>query len=198
MHARVVTYRLKPFTLIGATTRAGLLSAALRSRFGISHRLDFYPANELVTMLKRAAGRLDMKVPPTAVLEALAKRSRGTPRICLRLLRRARDFAAVRRDGRLDEQVVNDALALEGIDAQGLDALDRAYLRTLNDIYEGGPAGLEALAATLGEDPTTLEDVVEPFLLQQGLLARTRQGRLLTPSGRAWMADGGAEPQFSN
>ena len=197
MHARVVTYRLKPFTLIGATTRAGLLTAALRSRFGISHRLDFYPTSELVTMLKRAADRLDMPVPPDAVLKVLAGRSRGTPRICLRLLRRARDFATVRRDGHLDESVVNDALALEGIDAHGLDSLDRAYLRTLLDTYEGGPAGLEALAATLGEDASTLEDVVEPFLLQQGLLARTRQGRQLTPAGRAWMAECGTEPPFS-
>ncbi|MCH2137866.1 MAG: Holliday junction branch migration DNA helicase RuvB [Phycisphaerales bacterium] len=187
MHARVVTYRLKPFTLIGATTRAGLLTAALRSRFGIGHRLDFYPTDELVTLLQAAVERLGMPMPPADALTTLAERSRGTPRICLRLLRRVRDFAIVRHDGHIDADVVHKALELEGIDARGLDPLDRAYLTTLEQTYEGGPAGLDALAATMGEDAATLEDVVEPFLLQRGLLARTRQGRQLTPQGRSWM-----------
>jgi len=183
MHSRVVSYRLKPFTLIGATTRAGLLTAALRSRFGISHRLDFYPTDELVVLLKRAVERTGMTMPPEDALLTLAQRSRGTPRICLRLLRRARDYATVRCDGRFDTVAVHEALALEGIDSSGLDPLDRTYLRTLAEVYEGGPAGLEALGATMGEDATTLEDVVEPFLLQRGLLARTRQGRQLTTTG---------------
>lgn len=185
MHARVVTYRLKPFTLIGATTRAGLLTAALRSRFGITHRLDFYPVEELITLLERAVDRIGMDRPSTDTLTMLAARSRGTPRICLRLLRRARDYALVRHEGVLDTAILQAALALEGIDANGLDTLDRDYLRTLLDIYDGGPVGVEALGATLGEDPATLEDLVEPFLLQAGLLARTRQGRQLTPAGRA-------------
>jgi Holliday junction DNA helicase RuvB len=191
MHARVVTYRLKPFTLIGATTRAGLLTAALRSRFGITHRLDFYPVDELIALLERAVDRIGMDQPSADTLAMLAARSRGTPRICLRLLRRARDFALVRHNGELDTTVLQAALALEGIDANGLDTLDRDYLRTLQNVYEGGPVGVEALGATLGEDPSTLEDVVEPFLLQEGLLARTRQGRQLTPAGRA-MAAGNA------
>ena len=185
MHARVVTYRLKPFTLIGATTRAGLLTAALRSRFGISHRLDFYPDDELVTLLQRAIPRMQMDMPDTSALVAIARRSRGTPRICLRLLRRARDYALVRCGGTLDTSAVDAALELEGIDEHGLDPLDRAYLGTLRQVYDGGPAGVDALAATMGEDATTLEDVVEPFLLQRGLLARTRQGRQLTAQGRA-------------
>ncbi|MCH2135477.1 MAG: Holliday junction branch migration DNA helicase RuvB [Phycisphaerales bacterium] len=188
MHARVVTYRLKPFTLIGATTRAGLLTAALRSRFGITHRLDFYPPDELVTLLERATTRLQIDTPDPQALSLLAARSRGTPRICLRLLRRARDYATVKHGGHLDRSVVEAALDLEGIDEAGLDALDRAYLTTLGGTYEGGPVGVEALGATMGEDPTTLEDVVEPFLLQAGLLARTRQGRQLTPAGRAMLA----------
>ncbi len=188
MHARVVTYRLKPFTLIGATTRAGLLTAALRSRFGITHRLDFYPTEELITLLERAVDRIGMDRPSPDTLAMLAQRSRGTPRICLRLLRRARDYAMVRHDGALDTTVLQSALTLEGIDGDGLDTLDRDYLRTLLEIYDGGPVGVEALGATLGEDPSTLEDLVEPFLLQAGLLARTRQGRQLTPAGRALTA----------
>jgi Holliday junction DNA helicase RuvB len=180
-HAKVVTIPLKPFTLIGATTRAGLLSGALRNRFGIAHHLRFYTFEELTTILRRAASLLGMDEIPAGALAAIARRSRGTPRVTLRLLRRVRDFAHVRADGRIDEAVVADALALEGVDELGMDHLDRAYLRTLAETYEGGPAGLEAIAATLGEDPGTLEDVVEPFLLQAGFLARTRQGRRLTP-----------------
>jgi Holliday junction DNA helicase RuvB len=180
-HAKVVTIPLKPFTLIGATTRAGLLSGALRNRFGIAHHLRFYTFEELTAILRRAAALLDMDEIPPAALAAIARRSRGTPRVTLRLLRRVRDFAYVRAGGRIDEGVVADALALEGVDELGMDHLDRAYLRTLADTYEGGPAGLEAIAATLGEDAGTLEDVVEPFLLQAGFLARTRQGRRLTP-----------------
>jgi len=180
LHARVVTYQLKPFCLIGATTRAGLLTAALRSRFGIVHHLAYYDCDDLRLILARAAERLQIPVLSDDALDALALRSRGTPRIAIRLLRRARDYAQVRGSGSIDAAVIRDALALEGVDEHGLDALDRNYLRTIATIYGGGPVGLEAIAATLGEDALTLEDVVEPFLLQRGLLARTRQGRCLT------------------
>jgi Holliday junction DNA helicase RuvB len=180
MHSKVVTIGLRPFTLIGATTRAGLLTQALRTRFGIVHNLGFYPVEDIVRILGRAAGLLRMDGIPAATLQAIAERSRGTPRVALRLLRRVRDFAAVRAGGRLDGRTVDDALALEGIDALGLDELDRRYLRTLATTYGGGPAGLEAIAASIGEDALTLEDVVEPYLLQVGFLARTRQGRRLT------------------
>jgi Holliday junction DNA helicase RuvB len=186
-HAKVVTIHLEPFTLIGATTRAGLLSGALRNRFGITHHLQFYRHQDLVEILCRAAKLLEIEqIAPTA-FEVIASRSRGTPRVTLRLLRRVRDFAHVRASGRIDDAVVADALALEGVDELGLDGLDRAYLRTLAETYRGGPAGLEAIAATLNEDSGTLEDVVEPFLLQIGFLARTRQGRRLTPSAALHM-----------
>jgi Holliday junction DNA helicase RuvB len=181
-HAKVVSIALKPFTLIGATTRAGLLSGALRNRFGIAHHLRFYTLEELTTILRRASDLLAVDEIPADALAAIARRSRGTPRVTLRLLRRVRDFAHVRAGGRIDETVVADALALEGVDELGLDQLDRAYLQTLAGTYKGGPAGLEAIAATLAEDSGTLEDVVEPFLLQIGFVARTRQGRRLTPA----------------
>lgn len=186
MHAKVITYNLKPFTLIGATTRAGLLTGALRSRFGITHHLQFYSNQELLMILRRAAALLSMKVTDDALM-AIASRSRGTPRVALRLLRRVRDFAQVRAAGRIDEQVIADALSLEGVDALGLDNLDRSYLRTIATVYDGGPVGLEAIAATLSEDAGTLEDVVEPYLLQIGFLARTRQGRKLTAKAAEYL-----------
>src|SRR5688572_12118327 len=176
LHAKVITYHLKPFTLIGATTRAGLLTAALRSRFGITHHLEFYSKDELLAILRRAAGRLAMqssaqRAIDDKALKEIAQRSRGTPRVTLRLLRRVRDFAQVRAKSNVDHRVIEDALALEGVDELGLDNLDRAYLKTIATTYEGGPVGLEAIAATLGEDSLTLEDVVEPYLLQIGFLA---------------------------
>ena len=189
VHAKVVTYHLKPFTLIGATTRAGLLTGALRSRFGLSHRIDYYQHDELVEILQRALARLGINEVPADAVQEIAKRSRGTPRIGLRLMRRARDFAQVKRYGRLDMQVVAEALELEGVDDHGLDALDRLYLSTLMNTYGGGPAGLEAIAASMGEDPGTLEDVVEPYLLQIGFLARTRQGRQITAAGQDWVGE---------
>jgi len=197
LHAKVITYHLKPFTLIGATTRAGLLTGALRSRFGITHHLQFYSPDDLLRILERAAVRLNMDgLDPTA-LNTIARRSRGTPRVTLRLLRRVRDFAQVRCEGRIDEQVVADALLLEGVDELGLDPLDRSYMGTIATVYEGGPVGVEAIAATLGEDSGTLEDVVEPYLLQCGFLARTRQGRKLTPAGAALVsADAGSDSLF--
>ncbi|MDG2201828.1 MAG: Holliday junction branch migration DNA helicase RuvB [Phycisphaerales bacterium] len=191
MHAKIVTYQLKPFTLIGATTRAGLLTSALRSRFGISHRLDYYEVDELEAILERAMEQMKLTAVTPDARVRIAERSRGTPRICLRLLRRVRDFAQVRNAGRIDADVVTGALELEGVDELGLDALDRAYLRTVSRVYNGGPVGLEAIAATMGEDSGTLEDLVEPYLLQIGHLARTRQGRQLTSAARTWLSTQG-------
>tara|TARA_R110002073_G_scaffold1715_3_gene12427 strand:- start:184254 stop:185348 length:1095 start_codon:yes stop_codon:yes gene_type:complete len=180
LNARTVQIKCAPFTLIGATTRAGLLSSPMRSRFGITHHLKYYGQDELVTILDRSASLLSMGKPEHAAMESIASRSRGTPRIANRLLRRVRDFAAVRANGLADAPVVNDALKLEGIDALGLDELDRSYIKTIRNIYAGGPVGLEAVAATLNEDTGTLEDVVEPYLLQIGFLARTKRGRMVT------------------
>ena len=185
MHAKVITLTLKPFTLIGATTRAGLLTQPLRSRFGITHHLEYYPQADLELIISRAASRLGIENLESMAVSMIAGRSRGTPRVALRLLRRVRDFAQVRGAVSIDSAIVEQALQLEGVDALGLDELDRKYMSVLKDVYEGGPAGLEAIAATLGDDPGTLEDVVEPYLLQIGFLARTRQGRKLTSSGEA-------------
>jgi Holliday junction DNA helicase RuvB len=193
MHARMVTYQLKPFTLIGATTRAGLLTAALRSRFGLVNHLRFYDEKELVEILHRAADRLGLPSMTKNARQAIARRSRGTPRVTLRLLRRVRDLAQVRFGGSISELVVEEALALERIDELGLDELDRRYLKTLNEVYAGGPVGVEAMAATMGDDAGTLQDLVEPYLLQVGFLARTRQGRQLTPTGQAYL-QGDSQP----
>ncbi|MCA9292423.1 MAG: Holliday junction branch migration DNA helicase RuvB [Phycisphaerales bacterium] len=187
-HAKTVRISLKPFTLIGATTRAGLLSSPLRSRFGLTHALSYYPADDLSIILQRAAELLEITASPEP-LARIAKRSRGTPRIALRLLRRVRDYAQVRGEGTIDADTVAQALALEGVDELGLDELDRRYLSTIRNTYEGGPVGLEAIAATMGEDAGTLEDVVEPYLLQIGLVARTRRGRELTRDGAARAED---------
>ena len=187
MHARVVSYSLKPFTLIGATTRAGLLTGALRSRFGIVHNLRFYDDNELTDILVQAANKLENVNINRDALHTIASRSRGTPRIALRLLRRVRDYADVRCDGNFDADVVNAALTLAGIDEVGMDALDRTYMETIAQTYEGGPVGVEAVAASMGEDAGTLQDVVEPYLLQVGFLARTRIGRQITPKGLEWL-----------
>lgn len=180
MHARTVQIRCKPFTLIGATTRAGLLSAPLRSRFGMVHHLRYYDPAELETILRRSCTLLEVSVDGDDALSGIAGRARGTPRIANRLLRRVRDYAQVRGDGVVTNRMVNEALELEGVDELGLDELDRSYLRVIAGVYEGGPVGLEAVAATMNEDAGTLEDVVEPYLLQIGFLARTRRGRQLT------------------
>lgn len=180
MHAQTVQIQCKPFTLIGATTRAGLLSAPLRSRFGLVHHLRYYDEDDLLQILLRSAGILGMNLPPEDSMRLIAGRSRGTPRIANRLLRRVRDYADVRADGRVTQRVVEQALSLEGIDELGMDELDRAYLGTIASTYSGGPVGLEAIAATMNQDVGTLEDVVEPFLLQNGFLARTKRGRMLT------------------
>jgi len=181
LSGRVVNFALKRFTLIGATTRAGLLSAALRDRFGHHFHLDFYHVAELSTILLRSAAKLGVQSTDGA-LEMVAARSRGTPRVANRLLRRVRDYAQVRADGVLTPDVVKYALEIQQVDALGLDELDRAYLASLIRVYEGGPAGIEAIAATMGQERDTLEDVVEPYLLQIGFIVRTRQGRQLTPA----------------
>ncbi len=179
LSGRVVNFALRRFTLIGATTRSGLLSPAMRDRFGHEFHLDFYSCEELATILERSARRLDVRASDGA-LAMIASRSRGTPRVANRLLRRARDYAQVRADGVLTPPVVGDALDIQQIDALGLDELDRAYLTTLIRTYNCGPAGVEALAASMGQERDTLEDVVEPYLLQIGFAVRTRQGRMAT------------------
>ncbi len=180
LNARTVQIKCKPFTLIGATTRAGLLSSPLRSRFGIVHHLKYYSEDELLRILRRSCGLLGVAQAKDDALHSIARRSRGTPRIANRLLRRVRDYVQVKAGGHLTPAHVDAALSLEGVDALGLDELDRAYLRTIGTVYSGGPVGLEAIAATMNEDVGTLEDVVEPYLLQIGFLARTRRGRELT------------------
>jgi Holliday junction DNA helicase RuvB len=179
MHARTITMPVQRFTLIGATTRIGLLTGPMRSRFGIVNHIEFYSPDALHEILRQNAKLLKLESEDTALWE-LARRSRGTPRIANRLLRRVRDFAAVEATGKITLPVAKLSLELEGIDVRGLDEQDRAYLRTLIDIYEGGPAGIEAIAASLGEEVDTLADVIEPFLLQTALVMRTRQGRRAT------------------
>ena len=176
IHARSHRYRLNRFTLVGATTRVGLLSAPLRDRFGLFRSLDFYATEDLVRIIHRSAQILEVAIDEEGA-HTLALRSRGTPRIVNRLLKRVRDYAQVRGDGRIHRPIVEAALALEGIDEKGLTGLDRRYLKTIIDYYHGGPAGIEAIAATLQEEADTLVDVVEPFLLKIGLVARTSSGR---------------------
>jgi Holliday junction DNA helicase RuvB len=181
IHARSHRYRLKRFVLVGATTRVGLLSSPLRDRFGLFRTLDFYTPEELVVIIHRSARLLNTRITDDGAM-ALAGRSRGTPRIANRLLKRVRDFAQVRSDGRVTRDIVQAALALEGIDALGLTRLDRSYLETIIDFYHGGPVGIEAIAATLQEETDTLVDVVEPFLLKIGLVLRTSSGRKASDS----------------
>lgn len=179
MNGRVVNFALRRFTLIGATTRAGLLSGAMRDRFGHRYHLDFYDADELTTILHRSAAKLSLKSVDGA-LELIARRSRGTPRVANRLLRRVRDFAQVRGDGGLHAELVRQALDIQQVDDLGLDELDRAFLSTLIKVYEGGPVGIEAVAASMAQERDTLEDTVEPYLLQIGFVIRTKQGRQAT------------------
>ncbi len=170
---------LKKFTLIGATTRSGQLTAPLRDRFGVIERLELYNVDELRRIIERSAGILGIGIEPAGAME-LASRSRGTPRIANRLLRRVRDFAQVLADGVITSEVADDALTRLEIDRVGLDAVDRRMLMSIIDNYSGGPVGLETLAATINEETVTLEDVYEPFLLQQGFITRTPRGRCVT------------------
>ena len=179
MHAKTINFPLKRFTLIGATTRAGLLSAPLRSRFGLIYHMDFYSHEHLAEIIKRSARLLNLKCDD-GTLDLIASRSRGTPRIANRLLKRVRDYAQVKGTGKLTTEIVENALKMEQIDTLGLDELDRSFLKAIANVYEGGPAGIEAIAATLGEERDTLEDIVEPFLLQIGFVRRTKRGREIT------------------
>jgi holliday junction DNA helicase RuvB len=177
--ARSLKLPLKPFCLVGATTRAGLLSSPLRDRFGATFRLDFYGTADLERILARSARILEVRLDPAGAGE-IARRSRGTPRIANRLLRRVRDYAQVRADGRVTRDVARDALRLLEVDEAGFDKMDRALLLTIIDKFAGGPVGLDTLAAAVGEERDTIEDVYEPFLIQEGFLARTPKGRVAT------------------
>ncbi len=179
VHARTHRYRLEPFTLIGATTRAGLLSSPLRERFGITRDLDFYTEQDLIRIVKRSAAILEVAVEQEGAYE-IARRSRGTPRVANRLLKRVRDYAQVRAQGNITKKVAVEALALEGIDDNGLGETDRKLLRTIMLHYKGGPVGIEALASTLQIETDVLLDVVEPYLLKTGFIIRTSQGRKVT------------------
>jgi Holliday junction DNA helicase RuvB len=177
--ARVVTLDLPDFTLIGATTRAGLLTTPLRDRFGVTHRLDLYDEQDLAEIVTRSAGILDVEID-SAGARAIARRSRGTPRVANRLLKRVRDFAEVRHAGAIDETVATQALDLLEVDEAGLDRLDREILLTVCEKFEGGPVGLSTLAVAVSEEQDTIEDVYEPYLLQRGFLKRTPRGRVAT------------------
>jgi len=177
--ARSIKLPLKPFCLVGATTRAGLLTSALRDRFGATFRLDFYGTAELERILRRSAGILEVTIDAGGTAE-IARRSRGTPRIANRLLRRVRDFAQVRAGGTIDRTVAEGALALLEVDVAGFDKMDRALMLAIIDKFEGGPVGLDTLAAAVGEERDTIEDVYEPYLIQEGFLARTPRGRVAT------------------
>lgn len=184
--AKTIKIPLKRFTLIGATTRAGLLSAPLRDRFGLFYHLDFYDPTDLARIVTRSSGILNVAVEPAGA-DQIAGRSRGTPRIANRLLRRVRDYAEVRAGGVVTPVVADEALRIEGVDILGLDDLDRKYLRTIIEYYQGGPVGIEAIAATLNEESETLEDLVEPYLLKIGFLQRTSRGRCAASSAWAHM-----------
>ena len=177
--AQTMTMRIEPFTLIGATTRFGLLTAPMRARFGIVQRLGFYPPEELAEIVRRSARILDLSMTEEGGVE-IARRSRGTPRVANRLLRRIRDFAQVRAQGRVDRDVVMQALALLDVDEYGLDEMDARILKTIIEKFDGGPVGVSSLAVALGEDAMTLEEVYEPFLIQEGFLQRTPRGRVAT------------------
>jgi len=192
--ARSIRLDLPRFTLVGATTRAGLLSAPLRDRFGIIFRLEMYEPEELAMIVKRSAGILNVQTEPDGILE-IARRSRGTPRLANRMLRRVRDFAQIRGGGVITREVARQALDMQGVDDLGLDQLDRTMLTTMMDKFGGGPVGLETLSAMTGEDASTIEDVYEPYLMQLGFMMRTPRGRVVTPAayehmGRKPLASG--------
>ncbi|MFN2349161.1 MAG: Holliday junction branch migration DNA helicase RuvB [Thioalkalivibrio sp.] len=177
--ARSIKLDLPPFTLVGATTRAGLLTSPLRDRFGIVQRLEFYNTKDLTHIIQRAAGILGVQIEPAGAAE-IARRSRGTPRIGNRLLRRVRDYAQMKADGVITDEVADRALDLLDVDVQGFDAQDRRLLLAVIEKFDGGPVGVDSLAAAIGEERGTIEDVVEPFLIQQGFLMRTPRGRMAT------------------
>jgi Holliday junction DNA helicase RuvB len=192
--AKSVKIPIAQFTLIGATTRAGLLTSPLRARFGIVHRLDFYTEEDLERVILRSAAILGVPVEREAA-RAIAKRSRGTPRIANRLLRRVRDFAQVKAEGAITEKVAQDALTLLEVDEMGFDEMDRSILFTLMDKFSGGPVGLSTVAAVVGEEPDTIEDVYEPYLIQIGFLDRTPRGRVATERAYRHFGFTPADPQ---
>lgn len=192
--ARSIKLDLPPFTLVGATTRAGALTNPLRARFGIVNQLQFYSTEELVRIVKRSAGLLNVKVDEQGALE-IARRSRGTPRIANRLLRRVRDFAQVKGNGLVSREIADAALRMLDVDKIGLDSVDRKFLRIILDKFAGGPVGIDNLASALGEDRETLEDVIEPYLIQNGLIQRTQRGRVAT--GAAYRHFGLATPALA-
>ena len=177
--ARSIKLDLPPFTLVGATTRAGLLTSPLRDRFGIVQRLEFYEVNELTSIVQRSAGILGLELDPDGALE-IARRSRGTPRIANRLLRRVRDYAQVKADGLVTREVADAAMRMLKVDSNGFDQMDHKLLRTIIDKFNGGPVGLDSIAAAVGEERGTIEDVLEPYLIQQGFIMRTPRGRMAT------------------
>jgi holliday junction DNA helicase RuvB len=179
--ARVVTLDLPEFTLIGATTRAGLLTTPLRDRFGVTHRLDLYDEQDLAEIVRRSAGILDVEIDEAGAC-AIARRSRGTPRVANRLLKRVRDYAEVRHGGHIDEEIASAALDMLEVDDAGLDRLDREILRAICAKFGGGPVGLSTLSVAVAEEPDTIEDVYEPYLLQRGFIKRTPRGRVATPA----------------
>ncbi len=182
--ARTLTIDLAPFTLVGATTRTGLLTTPLRDRFGMTYRLDYYGIEELARIVRRSASILDVAIEEPAS-EEIARRSRGTPRVANRILRRVRDVAEVRHDGQVTIAVAQEALSLLEVDDEGLERMDREILRALLERFGGGPVGLSTLSVALGEEPDTIEDVYEPYLIKLGFLQRTPRGRVVTELGRA-------------
>ena len=180
--AKSIRLDLPRFTLVGATTRAGMLTAPLRDRFGVVSRLEFYTIKELQDIIHRSAEVLNVEIDPEGALE-LARRSRGTPRLANRFLKRMRDFAQVKYDGKITLEVANYAVDLMDVDKLGLDNIDRAILHTMIDKFDGGPVGIDAIATTIGEDSGTVEDVYEPYIVQSGLVARTPRGRIVTKEG---------------
>ena len=181
--ARTLTLDVPPFTLVGATTRTGLLTTPLRDRFGMTFRLDYYEPDELALIVRRSAGILGVEIGDDAA-EEIARRSRGTPRVANRILRRVRDVAEVRHQGVITPEIAREALELLEVDGCGLERTDRALLRAIVERFDGGPVGLSTLAVALGEEPDTVEDVYEPYLLQLGFIQRTPRGRIVTKSGR--------------
>jgi len=181
-HARHYSLSIEPFTLVGATTRAGMITPPMRSRFGVVARLDFYTADDLLHIVGRSAGLLEAEIDGDGAAE-IAARSRGTPRIANRILRRVRDFAQVKGDGRIDLEITRYALEMLEIDQRGLNEMDRRILRTIVEKFSGGPVGIGSLAVAVSEESDTIEDVYEPFLIQEGLLQRTPRGRVVTDSG---------------
>jgi len=185
-HARHYSLPIEPFTLIGATTRAGMITPPMRSRFGVVLRLDFYSPDDLLRIIHRSAGLLEVSIDDEGARE-ISRRSRGTPRIANRLLRRIRDFAEVKGEGRIDREMADYALGMLEVDAKGLNEMDRRILSTIIDKFSGGPVGINSLTVAVAEEPETIEDVYEPFLIQEGLLQRTSRGRVVTDSGYAHM-----------